>query len=96
MVSMKIICGVLLPYGRQVDQASAAHGWMGWVLTKCEGYQRRQKSAGQKIKPRQRKIRGCRGLLNVNLTKAGKADQRRQGRPCLGGSRVDGMGAYEM
>jgi hypothetical protein len=46
MVSMKIICGVLLWYGRLVeDQASAAHGWMVWVLTKCEGDQRRQRKA---------------------------------------------------
>jgi hypothetical protein len=44
MVLMKIICGVLLWYGRLVeDQASAAHEWMVWVLTKCEGDQRRQK-----------------------------------------------------
>jgi hypothetical protein len=44
MVSMKIICGVLLWYGRLVeDQASAAHEWMGWELTKCEGDQRRQR-----------------------------------------------------
>jgi hypothetical protein len=43
MVSMKIICGVLLWHGRLVaDHASAAHEWMGWALTKCEGDQRRQ------------------------------------------------------
>jgi hypothetical protein len=43
MVSMKIICGVLLWYGRLFeDQASAAHEWMVWVLMKCECDQRRQ------------------------------------------------------
>jgi hypothetical protein len=43
MALMKIICGVLLWYGRLVkDQASATHEWMVWVLTKCEGDQRRQ------------------------------------------------------
>jgi hypothetical protein len=45
MVSMKIICGVLLWHGRLVeDQASAAYERMVWVLTKCEGYQRRQET----------------------------------------------------
>jgi hypothetical protein len=48
MVSMKIICEVLLWYGRLVeDQASAAQEWMGWVLTKCEGDQQRQKEASK-------------------------------------------------
>jgi hypothetical protein len=43
MVLMKIICGVLLWYGRLVeDQASAAYEWIVWVLTKCDGDQRRQ------------------------------------------------------
>jgi hypothetical protein len=46
MVSMKIICGVLLLHGRLIeDQASAAHEWMGWVLEKCEGDQRRQRES---------------------------------------------------
>jgi hypothetical protein len=45
MVSMKIICEVLLWYGRLVEnQTSAAHERMGWVPTKCEGDQRRQKN----------------------------------------------------
>jgi hypothetical protein len=61
MVLMKIICGVLLWYGRQVeDQASAAHEWMVWVLTKCEGDQRRQRSGWY----------GC--LRNVEVTNEGK------------------------
>jgi hypothetical protein len=66
MVSMKIICEVLLRYGRLVeDQASAAHEWMGWVLTKCEANQRRQE-------PRRRTSGwyGC--LRNVKVTNEGK------------------------
>jgi hypothetical protein len=44
MVLMKIICEVLLCYGLLVeDQASAAHEWMGWVLTKCDADQRLRK-----------------------------------------------------
>ena len=34
----------MLLFGRLVkDHASAAHEWMVWVLTRCEGGQRRQK-----------------------------------------------------